>query len=72
MANILVEDARMQAQLALSESPVFALREVQVEQAGDALHLTGKVSCFYHKQLAQEAIRAIHPLIPLVNAIDVD
>jgi hypothetical protein len=69
MAELMAQDVRTQAQQALSDSPVYALREVQVAQDGDALHLTGKVSCFYHKQLAQEAIRAINPKVRLINAI---
>jgi hypothetical protein len=71
MAELMAQDVRTQAQQALSDSPVYALREVQVEQDGDALHLTGRVSCFYHKQLAQEAIRAINPKVRLINAISV-
>jgi len=72
MAETLARNVQAQAQMALAASPVYALREVQVEQDGDVLHLTGRVSCFYHKQLAQEAIRAIDKDVPLVNAIDVE
>jgi hypothetical protein len=72
MAEARAQAVQAQAQLALAASPVYALRELQVQQDGDALHLVGRVSCFYHKQLAQEAIRAIDKKIPLVNAIDVE
>jgi hypothetical protein len=72
MAETRARNVQVKAQMALSASPVYALREVQVQQDGDALHLVGRVSCFYHKQLAQEAIRAIDKKIPLVNAIDVE
>jgi hypothetical protein len=71
MAETLVAEVEAKARLALSASPVYALRELQVDHDGEALHLTGRVSCFYHKQLAQEAIRAIDKKVPLINAIDV-
>ncbi len=40
-----------------------------VEVADDALLLCGLVASFYHKQLAQEAIRLIVGEYPLVNAV---
>ena len=48
-----------EAKAALQESPVFALRNLSVEQVGDNLILSGTVSTFYHKQLAQEVIRSV-------------
>ena len=60
------------AQLALSKSPIFALREITVGSEGDHLVLSGRVSTFYYKQLAQEAVRAVLDDVHVVNCIDVD
>ena len=49
-----------QAQLALSESPFHALRQIHVDQQSDAeVVLTGSVATFYQKQQAQEIVRAV-------------
>jgi hypothetical protein len=50
-------DVQAKAQLALSSSPVYALRELVVEHDGQTLVLNGVVTSFYHKQLAQEIVR---------------
>lgn len=47
------------AQRALSGSPVYALRDLRVEHAGESLTISGRVLSFYHKQLAQEVVRAV-------------
>ena len=57
---------------ALSQSPIFALRRLEVERQGDALILTGRVHTFYEKQLAQELVRDVEPEIDLVNSVAVD
>ena len=64
-----VED---RAQRALASSPIFALRDLKVEREGEILWIHGRVSSFYHKQLAQEAIRALADGLQVVNSIDVD
>ena len=64
-----VED---RAQRALASSPIFALRDLKVEREGEILWIHGRVSSFYHKQLAQEAIRALAEDLQVVNSIDVD
>jgi hypothetical protein len=71
MPVLVSKDAQKRAQKALAASPVFALRELQVEQRGDALHLRGLVTSFYHKQLAQEVVRHAAEGVELVNSIDV-
>ena len=48
-----------------------ALRHVRVEGAEEALVISGTVSCYYHKQLAQEALRAMRGDLQLVNHIKV-
>ncbi len=71
MPVLTTKDVQKRAQKALAASPVFALRELQVEQRGDALLLRGLVSSFYHKQLAQEVVRHAAEGVELVNSIDV-
>jgi hypothetical protein len=59
------------ATAALAESPFDELRHLEVEQHDDALYISGTVSSFYHKQLAQEVIRSVCQGFALVNAIQV-
>ena len=61
-----------QAKLALASSPIYALRELCVEQNADALLISGRVDTYYHKQLAQEVVRAVADGCRVVNDIDVD
>jgi len=65
---------RPQAQAALKKSRIGELRSLCVEQHNGALVLSGVVSSFYVKQLAQEAVRALcrDIEVELVNAIRVD
>ena len=70
--TISLKDVRSRAQGALASSPIYALRELQVEQVGEALLLVGRVDTFYHKQLAQEAVRAVAGGLQVVNEVDVD
>lgn len=67
------KEVQPRAQSALAESPICELRELRVEPQGRGLVICGSVSSFYHKQLAQEAVRAIcHGIeIELVNSIRV-
>ena len=60
------------AQRALSSSPIFALRDLKVEREGEILWIHGRVRSFYHKPLAQEAVRALAERLQVVNSIDVD
>jgi hypothetical protein len=48
-----------------------ALRHLSVESSNEALIISGTVSCYYHKQLAQEALRPIRGDWQLVNHIQV-
>ena len=68
------QDAEPQrtAQRALHSSPVYALRQLRVDCDADlSLRIQGHVSSFYHKQLAQEAVRAVAPGVELINSVDV-
>jgi osmotically-inducible protein OsmY len=66
-------DVRPEAQQALADSPIHELRDLRVEQQNGTLLIHGLVSSFYHKQLAQEVVRAVcrEIEIELVNAVRV-
>jgi hypothetical protein len=66
-----VEEAGPRVKSAFAASPVHDLREVQVENHESGLLLLGRVSSFYHKQLAQELARNVAGEVIVVNAIDV-
>ena len=57
---------------ALTHNPILSHRELEVEQAGDALVISGRVFSFYEKQMAQEAIRAVCRDIQLQNTVFVN
>jgi len=59
------------AQTALSSSPVYGLRELVVEHTGEALVISGTVTSFYHKQLAQEIVLAIVGRGAVINQVEV-
>lgn len=71
MSRILATEVRPTAQAALARSPIGALRGLRVEQVDDALQLVGSVHSFYHKQLAQEAVRALGSNVRIINSIEV-
>jgi hypothetical protein len=62
-----VEEARC----ALSRSNIYDLRMLHVDGDGDSVVLTGLVSSFYHKQLAQEIVRTAVEGFEVVNTIRV-
>jgi len=69
MPVVAAKDVQARAQQALAASPVYALRELQVERQGDVLLIQGLVSSFYHKQLAQEVIRHAVEGVEVINSI---
>jgi hypothetical protein len=71
MPVLTAKDVQIRAQSALAASPVYALRDLRVEQQGDALLIRGLVSSFYHKQLAQEVVRQAAEGVEVVNSIHV-
>jgi hypothetical protein len=74
MANLsLIDSLQPRAQTALGNSPVGELRDLRVENRDGALVISGAVSSFYHKQLAQEVVRAVCKdcEVELVNLIRV-
>ena len=72
MASTSTTEILPRAQTALSGSPIFELRDLRVEHRGETLLISGAVSSFYHKQLAQEVVRSVCEEIDVVNAIRVD
>ncbi len=66
------QSAQQRAQSALAASPIYHLRDLQVEQEGNTLYLHGRVVSYYHKQLAQEAVRSLSQGIQVVNSVVVD
>jgi osmotically-inducible protein OsmY len=64
-----VDAVRPLAQSALATSPISELRDLTVTQENGALLISGSVSSFYHKQLAQEVVRAVAGQVDVVNSI---
>jgi hypothetical protein len=71
MSAVMINDEQARAQRALADSPFYELRELQVEQRENALYISGIVSSFYHKQLAQEVVRTVCKGIEVINSIQV-
>lgn len=65
------QDLLSRAQSLLSASPIYALRDLRVEQNNGTLLITGSVASFYQKQLAQEVVRAIATGVELRNTVTV-
>jgi hypothetical protein len=68
-SELRADDLRALAQAALADRPIAALRAVRVEQVGNSLLLSGMVTSFYHKQLAQEQVRLAVGEVEIVNSI---
>ena len=71
MADATARNVRPQVKSALAASPIFDLHDLSVEQNGSGIILSGTVSSFYHKQLAQEVVRLVAGKVPVINSIDV-
>jgi hypothetical protein len=72
MNSLSPSDVQARAQAALASSPFYELRELQVEERDHSLLISGSVSSFYHKQLAQEVVRSVCKDIEVVNTICVE
>jgi hypothetical protein len=55
----------------LGNSPYPLIRRVSCEYNEGVLFLRGRVACYYHKQLAQEAVARIGIAMEVVNRIEV-
>lgn len=56
---------------ALANNSVRELRMLRVDRSANELQLSGRVQSFYHKQLAQEAVRSVAKGMAVVNRVDV-
>ena len=65
------QDAANAASKVLANSPVIELRFLRVDHSENELQLSGRVRSFYHKQLAQEAVRPVAGGMQVVNRVDV-
>lgn len=72
MSNSVAREVEHRAQNALTRSPIQALRSLRVRHDGNQVVISGRLSTFYHKQLAQELVRAVVEDLQVVNSIDVD
>ena len=72
MASVLFTDAAERARQALSRSTIYVLRKIEVDCDTDAIALRGCVDSFYHKQLAQELVRAAVDGVEVINRLEVD
>lgn len=66
-----LSQALTQARAALSLSNIYVLRKLQIERDGEALIMRGRVDSYYHKQLAQELVKAAVDGIEVINALQV-
>ncbi len=72
MSTISTKDLEPRAQSALAASPIYELRDLQVEHRGGMLVISGSVSSLYHKQLEQEVVRSACEQVDVVNSILVE
>lgn len=69
MVHSAVSEVESRARQALAASPIYAIRELRVEERDGCLHISGRVDTFYHKQVAQEVVRAVAEDLQVVNSI---
>jgi osmotically-inducible protein OsmY len=56
----------------LQGSPYVAIRRIAVQYDQGVLFLRGRVTRFYEKQLAQEAVANLDGVVRVVNEIEVE
>ena len=66
-----VEQVLQRARYALSSSPVHGLRDLTLDSIEGGLCISGRVTSFYHKQLAQEIVLGISGSLDVVNRVQV-
>jgi osmotically-inducible protein OsmY len=72
MTTASISEIQPRAQTALANSPIYDLRDLQVDQCEGTLLISGSVSSFYHKQLAQEVVRSVCRGVEVINSIRVE
>jgi hypothetical protein len=65
------QDALERVRSALKRSQYPELRRVEVSLRLDTLHLKGKVSCYFMKQMAQEVARSPERSLLICNELQV-
>ena len=71
MMDTTQQDAEQAAIDVLANSSVRELRQLRVDGSSNQLQLSGRVRSFYHKQLAQEVVRAVASGMQVVNHVHV-
>lgn len=69
--SVAEDDSCVSALSVLAASGVAELRFLRVDEDAETIHLSGRVRSFYHKQLAQEAIRPVAGRRQVINHVDV-
>ena len=64
-------DVATTASEVLAQCSVAELRRLRVDEKSDTLQLSGEVSSFYHKQLAQDLVRGVAGDMQVVNRVSV-
>lgn len=67
----MLSDLAIVAEDCLKQSPYHAVRNIVCEHQHDTLILRGRLSSYYLKQVAQEAVRWVADMAHVVNAIEV-
>lgn len=57
---------------ALTQHPYLARRNVRIETESGRVTLKGVVTSYFHKQMAQEALRRIDGVAHIENQLEVD
>ena len=63
---------RSRTQTALSTSSQPELRQLSTIESDDAIHITGRVSCFYMKQMAFETVKHVSGDCRVFCSVEVD
>ena len=59
MTKVPVSDAASRAASILRQSPIEELRALTIHETPDGLCISGRLSRYYYKQLAQETLRCV-------------
>ena len=71
MTRIGESEVTERARQALNGSPVRAMRGLKVDLSSSGLLISGTVSRYYHKQLAQELVLAVVRDVEIKNSVEV-
>ncbi len=71
MMDTTQQDVEQAAIAVLANSSIRELRQLRVDGISNKLQLSGQVRSFYHKQLAQEAVRTVAAGMQVINQVNV-